>query len=436
MKSDERQSGEHGRQNRRRRGIVLAAVLVPALVLAVSWLAPAPEEELTAIDKARAVADEDNAALLYAELFQGEPVPPSDVETALARITEALSDPVSSRESQMTSNKLAGLEQPEGLLDPNDDERTLLGTWTSLEYPALKQWLDTHRDRITRLMEAARRPACYFPLLPDPNHVALFDVPTGAFRQSARVLRRAANRDMGEGRTAAGLAKYRAIISMGRHFQTQPAVYPVLTGIACEAVGLHHLIVYAVTGPVTKEELNALAASSHDVENHWESIRHDISRVRNAFARTLKDRRSFKLRLYAWYMKVRYHDEGWNEYRVGELYHRVLCERRACHVLVELRRFKERTRHWPDGLDEIGSFLDPMALTDPQNGGSYMYRLDTVGGFELYSAGPDGRDDRRRQGSDDWPIWPRQGGLRRKNLNSLITYESVNRTPTIEKGDE
>lgn len=422
-------------KHRRRRWLIVAVVLVPALALAVKALLPTRQERLAAIDAKRAVADEDNAALIYAELFRGERVPPSDMETALVRIEKALLNPVSFQEFQTTSRKLAALEVPEGLLDPNDEERALLGSWTSSEFPELRQWLDTHRDRTDRLMEAAAKPSCYFPLLPGSNQVGLVDVPTGAFGQNARLLRRAANNDMGEDRIADGLAKYRAIVSMGRHFQAQPARYPVLTGISCEAMGLHHLIVFAVTGPVMEGDLDLPNANSNDLKNQWESIRHDISRVRNVLAGKLKDPRPLKFRLYEWYVKLRHHDEGWNEDRVSELYHRVLCERRAYSIVVELRRFKNRTGHWPEQLDEIAPALDPLASIDPQNGGLYLYRVDQTNGFELYSAGPDGKDDRRHQGSDDWPIWPRNGGLRRQNPNALTTYESVKRAPEIKKGD-
>lgn len=431
MEHDKLQSGDIRRPWRRR--VAVAAVIVGTLAVAVHGLLPTPQEELAAIDAERAVADTNNAALLYAELLQGEQDLVSDIDPAMTRLLETVLSPVSSREGRMIGAKLPELELPKGLLDPNAEDRTLLGPWTSDDYPELKQWIDIRRDRIDRLMEAAAKPACYFPLLPNPNRMGLYDVPLSVISQHARLLRRDANNDMAEGRIADGLTKYGALISIGRHFQSQPAAYPVLTGIACEAMGLHHLIVFAVTGPVTEGNLNVLTGDDNDLEDHWDSVRHDITRVGNTLARTLEDPRSLRLRLHEWYAKIRCRYEGWNEDRVSELYHRVLCERRAYCIVVELRRFKERTGHWSDRLDEIAPALNSLALIDPQNGGPYVYRVDQTNGFELYSAGPDGQDDRRRQGSDDWPIWPRNGGLRRQNPNESTTYESVNPVP-IDKG--
>ena len=424
-----------GRFRRWSRRFLIAVVVLAAILLIVSRLRPTAEEELAAIDKARAVTDENNAALIYAELVQHDEAVIRDIDAPMIRIAEAASGPMSLIEGRLLERKLAALELPAGLLRPSDEEQTLWSSWTSSQYPGLRQWISAHQKRIDQLMEAAAKPGCYFPLLHIPKRLGLYDVPLNIVRQHAFLLRRAANNDMAEGRIVAGLTKYQAIISIGRHFEAQPSRYHVLTGIACEAMGLHHLIVFAVTGPATEEELDALAASSSDLENHWQPFRRDINRVRNAFARTLKDHRSLKLRLYEWYMKARYHDNGWNEGRVSELYHRVLCERRAYSIVVALRRFKNRTGHWPEELDEIAPALDPPALIDPQNGGPYVYRVDQTNGFELYSAGPDSQDDRRRQGSDDWPIWPRNGGSRRQNPNESTTYESLNRVP-IEKGTE
>ena len=414
MEHDKPQPEDVGRSWRRR--IALAILVILALALAVNFLCPTREEELAAIDAARAVADEDNAAWIYAKLLQGEEVPPtqSKLNAVLVPIMEATTDPVSLHEYGMNDRRLVELELPKGLLDPNDEDLTLWMPWTSAKYRGLRQWLDMHRHRINRLMEAAAKPACCYPLAPKPGRMGLFDVPLGAIRQYAHLLRRDANNDMAEGRTPAGLVKYRAIVSMGRHLETQPAAAHLSTGIACEAIGLHHLIEFVVTGPATEEDLNALAIDNSDLLDQWRLLHRDISRVRSVFARALEDRRRPDFRLYQWYRSVRYGEDGWHADRVGELHHRVLCERRAINVLVELRRFKNRTGRWPNGLNEIALSVDPLALVDPQNGGPYVYQRNEEG-FRLYSTGPNGNDENGRHawnGPNDWPIWPRRGGPR------------------------
>ena len=196
-------------------------------------------------------------------------------------------------------------------------------------------------------------------------------------------------------------------------------------GIVCEAMGLQHLAEFIVTGPATDRDLDALAGACLDLENRWESLSQDISHVRNVFSRTLKDRRRIDIRIYMSYRRMRYKDTEWPlKDRTSELYHRVLCERRAHHILIELRRFKNETGHWPDQLDEVASALAPLALIDPQNGGPYVYQR-TEDSFRLYSTGRNAKDEdgeHRSKGPDDWSIWPRRGPAsqrKRDDANSV-----------------
>ena len=414
----EKQPADDGRRKGKYvRVVIIGAGAILALALMVNRLLPTPEEALAAFDAVRAVPDEDNAALIYADLLRGDEVPPSSLETQLAPFLESVQDPVSLQKARELTKKLAELELPEGLLDPNDETLTLLEPWTSAAYPELRQWLDTHQDRIDRLLEAAQKPACYFPLRPEPNEMGLFDMPSGALRQNAWLLRRAANNDMGDGRTAAGLQKYQALISIGQHLNEQPAALQLLIGIAWETLGLHHLIDFLATGPATDQDLDVLSASCSNLEDDWKSLSQGIIQVRKLFSHTMEDRRSFKLRLYWWYRSVRYPEDSWMlKDRGRELYHRVLSERRALCILIELRRFRNRTGHWPETLDEIASSVVPLALLDPQNGGAYVYHR-TQDGFRLYSAGPNGQDENGRyteNGPDDWPLWPTYRVLARR----------------------
>ena len=238
---------------------------------------------------------------------------------------------MSLREFGLSDRKLAALELPEGLLDPNDDV-TLREPWTSAAHPELRQWLNTHQSRIERLLEASRKPSCYFPLSPQPGQMALFDMPLGGVRQHAFLLRRAANNDVAEGDITAALTKYLALASMGRHLKTQPGASHLTIGIACEAVGLHHQIEFIVTGPATDRHLDALAADTGNLESHWHTCRQDITRVRNLFRGTLEDRRDIAVRIAMANHKIRYQNGGWLTDRASELYHRVLSEKtRAVH---------------------------------------------------------------------------------------------------------
>ena len=412
MESDASQLGRG--KHRRRRWLIVAVLLVPALALAVKVLLPTRQERLAAIDAKRTAADEDNAALIYAELLQGEEVTISEKDKAFLSILDYTLDPMSLLESNMNGRKLVELELPDGLLDPNDDKFTLWNPWKSADYPQLRQWLDTHRDRIDRLLAAAQKPACYFPLLPEPDRMGLFDVPTGAVWQCVCLLRRDANNDVGEGRMATALAKYQAMVSMGRHFEAQPSATHLSNGIACEVIALRHLMVSIATGVASESDLNDFAIDGVDLIDRWKSIRQSINQVRNVFARGLEDNRVRRFRLYQRYRSLRYGDKGWFEDIQRKSYRRLLCERRATNILIEVRRFKNQAERWPEGLDEIAPSLDPLVLIDPQNGGSYVYQR-TEEGFRLYSMGPNGKDENGSHtwnGPDDWPIWPPPGKMR------------------------
>jgi hypothetical protein len=68
----------------------------------------------------------------------------------------------------------------------------------------------------------------------------------------------------------------------------------------------------------------------------------------------------------------------------------MLSSQNAMRIMIELRRFKNKSGHWPWSLNKIAHSLPKDILTDPLNNSSYIYK--PVGkSFEFYSAGPDTR---------------------------------------------
>ena len=407
----EREARWRDRLMRWGKGVAVAALLFAVFFLAIRWLAPTPEKQLAALDAARAVPDEDNAALIYAELLQGEEVPPSKLATTVARIEAAILDPLSVQESRARSRELRELELSEGVPDPNAAKIIGLRPWRSADCPELRQWLDKRRDRIDKLQEAARKPSCHFPLTSTPGHMTLFDVPLGAFRQNAFLLRYAANNDFGEGDIDAGLAKCEVLMLMGRHFCQQPSASYLLSGIGYEAAAIHSLAEFIVAGYPTDRHLQDLAAQCQDSRDDWERLRQDINHVRDILSRQTEDRRPIRFRMSMWFYWLRHGDKEWLEDRTGELYHRMLSERRGLRILIELRRFKDRTGEWPASLDRIASSLPAEALVDPSSDSPYAYKRSERG-FSLYGIGPNRIDENGRHtdsGPDDWPVWPPRG---------------------------
>jgi hypothetical protein len=320
-------------------------------------------------------------------------------------------DPVFAQEGRALRRKLRELELSEGVSDPNTAQTVGLHPWRSVDCPELRTWLDRHRNRIDRLQEAARKPACCFPLHATPGRLSVLDVPLGTLKQNAFLLMCAANNDFGEGNAAEGIAKCQALISMGRHLREQPSVSCLQMGIACEATPLHRLMEFVVEGSATEKHLRELATECERTYRDWESLRRDINRVRDALSRLLHDERPIRFRMYMSYRRVCYGDHGWLEDRTHELYRRLLSERRGLRILIELRQFKDRTGEWPESLERIASALPSAVLTDPLSGGPYVYKR-SGGGFSLYSTGLNRIDQGGRHkwdGPDDWPLWPPRG---------------------------
>lgn len=387
------------------------ALLSGVLLAVFCVMAPTPQEDLAALDVARAVPDEDNAAIIYEELAIGEELPLSDLAVEIAALTATVRDPVSVRESRAWERKLRELEPSEAGLDPNVIQIGWSRPWRSDKYPQMRQWLNRHRHRIDRLLEAALKPSCSFPVQPAPSRMALFEVPLGAMRQNVNLLVAAANNDLGEEDIDAAVAKWQALMTIGRHLRGQPGVYYLLNGIAVEAMALHRINGFVIEGPATEGHLQDLAARCETPDRECRAIRREINHVRSLFSRLLEDGRPLKVRMYRRYRRIRYGDGDWQEGRCCELYHRLLSDRRGVRILIELRRFKDRTGRWPESLDSIAAALPAGTLVDPINDSPYVYRLSERG-FSLYSTGPNRIDENGQHtssGPDDWPIWPPRG---------------------------
>ena len=99
-------------------------------------------------------------------------------------------------------------------------------------------------------------------------------------------------------------------------------------------------------------------------------------------------------------------------------YFRSFAHKRACHVIIALREYKNKHGQWPESLELIRTLVPSQVLTDPINGGSFVYKL-TDDGFRLYSKGPNNIDeDGDFFDGDDWPLWPsRRKLLDKENVN-------------------
>jgi len=202
--AEEKAEKKKARMNKRaRKRLCCAAILViiALFVLGVLWIGgrsafQSAEKKLAAIEAARAIPDEENAALIY---------------------------------SQLVDDYDEGSLWPD-ILNRETDALTKSEPWLSKDYPELADWLNEQQGTISKLLEASKKDECRFPISIDPQAMADRMQLLRTMRRWAYLLVRAGNNDMAEGRLDAGLEKYLCLVQMGRHMRQQPVLVEYLVG--------------------------------------------------------------------------------------------------------------------------------------------------------------------------------------------------------------
>ncbi len=331
-------------------------------------------EKLAAMDDERAIPDEQNAAIIYDQLF----------------------------ETHSTASLSASF------LDTEADRLTRNEPWRSEDYPELAEWLKGHQNTLSGLLEASKRQTCWFPISSDLARFASRADRLRVVRQWTYLLARAANNDMGEGRIDAALEKHRCLFQLANHLHQQPVMLDYLVGTAVEAVALDATAVFAVEGSTTEQRLDTIESTLSPTTDNFSQDYATMMKVE----RLLQRRESSLLtRLKSWLPGT---DRPYPVNRVRQLYLRLLIGRRASRILIALRRYKNQTGNWPESLDKIQPLVPAEVLLDPSNNGSFVYKL-TDEGFTLYSRGENNIDENGQYKAkdpveaDDWLIWPPRG---------------------------
>ena len=107
-------------------------------------------------------------------------------------------------------------------------------------------------------------------------------------------------------------------------------------------------------------------------------------------------------------------------------YLRIVSDRRALKIIIELRRYKNKHSHWPKTLDEIKALAPAEVFVDPVSGDSFVYKLadDT---FRLYSKGKNRMDE---DGRNDATFDPNTGQFIQHEDDRIIW------SPTMPKENE
>lgn len=361
--------------------VVTIAILVAAIVVGYLLLSPpSVEEQLAAIEAARAIPDSENAATIYNKLLQ---------------------DP----------NATSLLDYRPGFLNDDTDNLTFKEPWLSKDYPELAAWVREHQYIIDRLLEVARFEKCSFPIVIDAEQIGPQMDRFSAMRKWTYLLRRAVNNDIGEGRIDDAIDKWRCLIQMGAHLRQQPLFVEYLVAIAIEAIAINQTVAFLVEGDADDSHLQNITALPLQTKENWGAILEEVLPVEELHEQKMKENLGLLDRLkyeFGYGLFASMKDPGLDKIR--EIYRRKLSTSRAVHILVALRRYKNKHGAWPQCLDDIQSQVPADMLIDPFNNGSFVYKL-TEDSFKLYSTGKNNIDeDGKYKGDpDDWPIWPPRG---------------------------
>ncbi len=421
------------------------------------------DEELAALEAARAVPDKQNAALIYNRLLS----------------TDESFEP--------------------NIPDPNTYFLTRKEMWTSNDYPQVAEWLKKHQTTIEILKQACQKDKCSFPINADILGISKNMDRLSTFRQWAYLLICAANNDIAEDRFNEGLYKYSCVIKMADHIRQDPEFTSLLVANATSSLAISQLKKVVVSGKISPEQVETIDAALSEIKYDWYSdfrrcldveklmaknfwgvfyevneqgkvrrsrnpAKHMFSRLQDEeieieeqidIAYTYWIQRADKLNaIQAWFWipadpqqvskvidksyerlyAMAEPDYDWSKqswqftwktaklnfptminmltamldgayHKISDLYPREISNLKGARVVVVLRRYKNKYGQWPDRLDDVKESAKDEIFIDAHNN-PFVYRL-TDDGFMLYSKGKNGIDE-GGQYDDGWPV-PKTG---------------------------
>ncbi|MFC1781737.1 hypothetical protein ACFLZ8_05705 [Planctomycetota bacterium] len=417
------------------------------------WYSYTFDEEIAALKAKYEIPDEQNAGLLYAELFRNINID----DTQPDFFTK--SDPSSQKEP-----------------------------WLSKDHPEMAEWLDNYSDTITELLRVSRM-ECMFPisfnLLQPANNSIIYS----NIRNCAYLLIASANNDVAEGQIDKALEKFVCVSDIGEHLSQQPETIFYFMGTAIESLGMSRMSKVVIEENLTIQQLKILSDSIKTTENNWDMKWRNLLDCiklngKNALLGTYYERNSqgkvrisrqrlfvnnmskqqipavnynrkkfAKLKaIFMWLflpsspekmskvydkyieqyyamaepnissnqepgmnLKFNYHQtiklaislSNQPNNRMHEIYLRKLSARKSAKLLIAIKEYKNMNGQWPQNLDDIKSIVDENFFIDPVNNSEFVYKL-TDDDFVFFSKGENNIDDnsQRGAGTDDLAIWP------------------------------
>jgi len=358
------------KRNKKRIWLAVAIVGLTAIIACFLWSlrnSRSVDERLAAIEAARAIPESENAAVVYNKLMQ---------------------DP-------NTTSLLFDWPQ---LSSQASEELTIKGPWLSKDYPQIAVWVKEKQPVIDVLLEASKFEKCRFPIqMPQQAYRAM--------RNWTFLLRRVAYNDIGDGRIDDAIDKWRCLLQMGNHLRQQPLFTDHLVAIAIEAVALGQATDLLVQGNPEEAHLRKIESLPLHTKDNWAAALEQIMPAEELAEEIYKGEMGFIERIKYVFGYAGLRSKDLDIGKIRRQYRGLIARSRGLHVLVALRRYKNKHGRWPESLDQIKSQVPAEMFIDPF-GSALAYKL-TGEAFTLYSKGPNKLDEngKRRNGCDDCPIW-------------------------------
>ncbi|UCF17460.1 MAG: hypothetical protein JSW59_08350, partial [Phycisphaerales bacterium] len=255
--------------------------------------------------------------------------------------------------------------------------------WLSEDYPKLAAWIDERRDLISKLLDISRMEKSRLPIPLDNRQRSYFTNPIRHMRGWTYLLVRSANNDVGEGRIDAAIEKYACALQMATHLCQQSTLSSYRSGAIRQHVYLALVNRLIMQRALTDEQLTAIEAALLPAEEDWKTHLRLMLRVQSLLERRGRPRITDWRRYWDYRKRTRMTNADALE---STLKHhlRALANRRETQILIALRRFNNKTGHWPRSLDWITPPLSKGTLTDPRTNTPFVYELKGES-FRLYS---------------------------------------------------
>ena len=371
------------KRNKKRTWLAIVVVLT-VIVASFLWFSrnsKSIDERLAEIEAARAIPDSENSAVIYHQL---------------------------ARSGGLTSTR-------PGYSDARDTFE-FISPWRDEDYPRVAAWLEDQQDVIGELLKASKFEKYRYKQFPQPGNVIRMTsgaarvprlyrfIQDGISERWQDLLICALSNDIAEGRKDAAIEKFLCLMQMADHQCQDTDVIVYAEGVATEMMALPTMASFIVKADAAREDLEIIQAALPRTKGNW-------ARDSGAMVKVYR----LNLKKFGYRDRLRYlwHDLSSKSLleRVEDGYVTGLAARRGTHILIALRRYRNRAGNWPESLDEIRPALTREILTDPQNNGPFVYKK-TKDGFTLYSKGKNRIDEAGKfsftpgGGPDDWPIWP------------------------------